>query len=228
MSWYFLGGFSAYLSVPSGRRWNHSGCSVSHGWSGEHWIAKSMQTSQPTSRPRAVMRSKSAPARGSGLTASSPPSAEPIAHGLPGSPRPATSVLFFPFRFVLPIGWTGGRYTTSKPSPASCGSTLSTPLNPPHERGKSSYQEPNAARSRSTSTTYVSDHVFSWRSPDGAASASSTVSDSTPSNSAPSASSELMSACPASDLRRTSHWYDATRSTHASMRKHHRPHSSAS
>ena len=41
MSWYFLGGFSAYLSVPSGRRLNHSGCSFSHGWSGEHWIAKS-------------------------------------------------------------------------------------------------------------------------------------------------------------------------------------------
>src|SRR2546421_305233 len=37
MSWYFLGGFSAYFSVPSGRRLNHSGCSFSHGWSGEHW-----------------------------------------------------------------------------------------------------------------------------------------------------------------------------------------------
>ena len=28
MSWYCLGGFSAYLSVPSGRWWNHSGCSL--------------------------------------------------------------------------------------------------------------------------------------------------------------------------------------------------------
>ena len=33
----------------------------------------------------------------------------PIAHGLPGSPSSATSVLFRPFRFVVPIGWTGGR-----------------------------------------------------------------------------------------------------------------------
>jgi hypothetical protein len=48
MSWYRLGGFSAYFSVPSGRRWNHSGCSFSHGWSGEHWIAKSSAISIPT------------------------------------------------------------------------------------------------------------------------------------------------------------------------------------
>ena len=34
MSWYFFGGFSAYAIVPSGRVVNHSGCSVTHGWSG--------------------------------------------------------------------------------------------------------------------------------------------------------------------------------------------------
>ena len=28
MSWYFLGGFSAYAIVPSARVVNHSGCSV--------------------------------------------------------------------------------------------------------------------------------------------------------------------------------------------------------
>ena len=39
MSWYFLGGFSAYLIVPSGRQSNHCGCSLIHGWSGEHWTA---------------------------------------------------------------------------------------------------------------------------------------------------------------------------------------------
>src|SRR5215210_3922316 len=49
MSWYFLGGFSAYLSVPSGRRKNHSGCSLSHGWSGEQLIARSRATSSPCS-----------------------------------------------------------------------------------------------------------------------------------------------------------------------------------
>src|ERR1700748_2701359 len=45
MSSYFLGGFSAYLMVPSGRKRNHSGCSRTHGWSGAHWIAKSSATS---------------------------------------------------------------------------------------------------------------------------------------------------------------------------------------
>src|SRR3954468_8015371 len=59
MSWYFLGGFSAYFSVPSGRRLNHSGWSVSHGWSAEHWIAKSRQMSTPTRRPPATSASNS-------------------------------------------------------------------------------------------------------------------------------------------------------------------------
>jgi hypothetical protein len=39
MSWYFFGGFSAKRMLPSGRRQNHSGCSVTQGWSGEHWSA---------------------------------------------------------------------------------------------------------------------------------------------------------------------------------------------
>ena len=69
MSWYFLGGFSAYFSVPSGRRWNHSGCSFSHGWSGEHWIAKSSAISMPASRARATSRSKSASVPRSGWIA---------------------------------------------------------------------------------------------------------------------------------------------------------------
>ena len=40
MSSYFFGGFSACWMVPSGRWRNHSGCSRTHGWSGEHWIAQ--------------------------------------------------------------------------------------------------------------------------------------------------------------------------------------------
>ena len=50
MSSYFFGGFSAYLIVPSGRQSNHSGCSLIQGWSGEHWIAKSIAISSPWSR----------------------------------------------------------------------------------------------------------------------------------------------------------------------------------
>ena len=37
------------------------------------------------------------------------PIAPPIAHGLPGSPFSAASALLRPFRFVVPIGWIGGR-----------------------------------------------------------------------------------------------------------------------
>ncbi len=47
MSSYFFGGFSANLIVPSGRQSNHSGCSLIHGWSGEHWMAKSMRDLEP-------------------------------------------------------------------------------------------------------------------------------------------------------------------------------------
>ena len=47
-----------------------------------------------------------------------PPSAAPIAQGLPGSSGPAVRVLFGPFRKLRPIGWIGGRYRTSKPMPA--------------------------------------------------------------------------------------------------------------
>ena len=35
MSWYFLGGFSACAIVPSARWVNHSGCSLTQGWSGD-------------------------------------------------------------------------------------------------------------------------------------------------------------------------------------------------
>jgi hypothetical protein len=52
MSSYFFGGFSANLIVPSGRQSNHSGCSLIHGWSGEHWMAKSSAISSPCSAAR--------------------------------------------------------------------------------------------------------------------------------------------------------------------------------
>ena len=109
MSWYFFGGFSAYLIVPSGRWKNHSGCSRTQGWSGEHWMAKSSATSRPRARARATKRSKSSSVPSSGCTARWPPSGPPIAHGLPGSPGAAASALLRPLRFVRPIGWIGGR-----------------------------------------------------------------------------------------------------------------------
>ncbi len=80
-----------------------------------------------------------------------PPSSLPMAHGLPGSLGPATRVLFGPLRCDRPMGWMGGRYTTSKPMAATSGSRLrAARRKPPSERGNSSYQALNSARSRST------------------------------------------------------------------------------
>ena len=59
MSSYFLGGFSAYLIVPSGRQSNHSGCCLIQGWSGAAWIAKSSAISRPCSWAAATRRLKS-------------------------------------------------------------------------------------------------------------------------------------------------------------------------
>ena len=107
MSWYFLGGFSAYLRVPSGRCSNHSGCSVSQGWSAEHWMAKSRAMSSPSRRASATMRSKAASSPSSGCRVVWPPSTPPTAQGLPGSSGPAVRVLLRPLRLVTPMGWTG-------------------------------------------------------------------------------------------------------------------------
>src|SRR5947208_2583908 len=107
MSWYRFGGFSAYFSVPSGRRWNHSGCSFSHGWSGEHWIAKSSAISIPSFFASATRARSSFSVPSDGSIASCPPSLAPIAQGLPTSPGSAVSELFRPLRFVRPMGWIG-------------------------------------------------------------------------------------------------------------------------
>src|SRR3954449_8889646 len=103
MSWYFLGGFSAYFSVPSGRRLNHSGCSSSHGWSAEHWMAKSSAISMPCALAVRTRLENSSSVPSSGSIASWPPTSfRPIAHGLPGSSGPALSELLRPLRLVRP------------------------------------------------------------------------------------------------------------------------------
>src|SRR5947207_531045 len=90
MSWYFLGGFSAYAMEPSARWVNQSGCSTAQGWSGEVCSARSSATSMPSSRVRATNASKSANVPSSGWIASWPPSGDPIAqprrHGGEGRP----------------------------------------------------------------------------------------------------------------------------------------------
>ena len=63
-----------------------------------------------------------------------------MAHGLPTSSGRASSVLFRPLRLVVPIGWIGGRYTTSNPAAAisssrvhEAGALLETTLGPGEE-----------------------------------------------------------------------------------------------
>ena len=78
----------------------------------------------PRSRAAATKSSKSSIVPSSRWTASWPPSSLPIAHGDPTSPGAAVAELLRPLRCTLPIGWIGGRYTTSNPISAMRGSCL--------------------------------------------------------------------------------------------------------
>src|SRR2546428_805239 len=84
-----------------------------------------------------------------------------MAQGLPTSPCSASSALFLPLRSVMPIGCTGGRYSTSKPIASSSGRNAIRSRNvacvpsPRTERGKSSYQVEKRARTGSTRTARV-------------------------------------------------------------------------
>ena len=109
----------------------------------------------PSSCASVRNRWKSSSVPSSGAIAVWPPSADPIAHGLPGSSGPGSSVLFGPLRSVTPIGWIGGRYTMSKPISATAERRFVAPANPPSLRGNSSYQAPWAASGRSTHTGLV-------------------------------------------------------------------------
>jgi hypothetical protein len=95
--------------VPSARVVNHSGCEVTHGWSGAACSARSIAISSPLSRATAMKSRKSASVPSCGWMASWPPSSDPIAHGEPTSSGRAVRVLLRPLRLILPIGWIGGR-----------------------------------------------------------------------------------------------------------------------
>ncbi len=63
----------------------------------------------PCSFAFAISRRKSAAVPSAGWNAVWPPSAEPIAHGLPTSAGAAARALFLPLRLTFPMGWIGGR-----------------------------------------------------------------------------------------------------------------------
>ena len=98
MSWYFFGGFSAYAIDPSARLENHSGWSVTQGWSGEACRAKSIATSRPSDLALATNRSKASKSPRSGWMASWPPSRRRWPTASPGSDGPGFRVLFGPLR----------------------------------------------------------------------------------------------------------------------------------
>ena len=146
MSWYFFGGFSAYLSVPSGRRWNHSGCSLSHGWSGEQLIAKSSAMSMPCSAAAATSASKSSIGAELGMD-------RVVAAGLVADrPRAAGVVGAGVERVVAALAVRVADRVDRRQVEdveaelgAGAGAALRRRLKPPNERGNSSYQEPKRA-----------------------------------------------------------------------------------
>src|SRR5271165_2324599 len=72
--------------------------------SGEQLIAKSKAISIPLARTWPTSQSKSSSVPSSGSTALWPPNWLPIAYGTPGSLGSLVTELFFPLRFVKPIG----------------------------------------------------------------------------------------------------------------------------
>ncbi|MDT4861140.1 hypothetical protein FQZ97_957320 [compost metagenome] len=128
--------------------------------------------SRPCSPARATRWRKSSAVPSAGRIAVCPPSAAPIAQGLPTSSGPACSALLGPLRCSRPMGWIGGKYSTSKPMAAMAGRRASTslkvPCTPgagPVERGKSSYQVLKRARSRSANSGSSTEwRTACWRS----------------------------------------------------------------
>src|SRR5579864_7172867 len=98
-----------------------------------------------------------------------PPSVALIAHGLPGSSGAATSALLRPLRLVRPIGWIGGKYSTSNPISATsarrASQSANVPCSPPDaaERGNISYHALKRANGGSTQSGSVGAKVLARR-----------------------------------------------------------------
>ena len=108
MSWYFLGGFSAYLGPVGpavepvrvlgqprvvGRCVDREVQAHVHVVLGRRGAERADVVDRPQLRVHGVVAALG----------------EPTAYGEPGSSGPATSVLLRPLRFVVPIGWIGVR-----------------------------------------------------------------------------------------------------------------------
>ena len=89
-------------------------------------------------------RGRCAPRRGRPLIADRP--------GAPGSSGPAIERVVAALAVRRPIGWIGGRYKTSKPSSARCGSCARRPASRPTNGGTARTRRRNARAARSTSS----------------------------------------------------------------------------
>ena len=104
MSWYFFGGFSAYLIVPSGRLPEPLGMLLHVGMVRRHLVGEVQRDLQSVgcgALDESVEVLDAAEPRFDRLVTAAFP---PIAHGLPGSPAVVVRLLFRPFLKLSPIG----------------------------------------------------------------------------------------------------------------------------
>jgi hypothetical protein len=165
MSWYFFGGFSAYAMVPSARVVNHSGCSVTHGWSGGALQREVQRDLEPEPLGRATKASKSSMVPRSGWIASWPPAGSRWRTASPGPPGRRRACCSGPCGSPLEPdrvdrrevddveahrgdgGQPLGRGAQRAGGPAVL---LLVVPSQPSLRGKNSYHAPDSASSRST------------------------------------------------------------------------------
>ena len=153
--------------MPSARMVNHSGCSLTHGWSGEHCRARSSATSMPSSRVAATNASKSSMVPRSGwigvvpavLGADRPRRARVAGSGAQGvvaalaEGRRRSGGSAAGRRRRSPSSATAGSRLAAVGTFRTAGAAVPASTIAPSERGKNSYHEPNSALRRSTLTS---------------------------------------------------------------------------
>ena len=167
MSWYFFGGFSAYWIVPSGRRRNHSGCSVAYGWSGAR-LERDVEGDLEAVRARGRQRGDGSP-RG----CQAPDGSQCGRPRLSRWPTDFQGLLLRPWSRCCDLFGSSGRSDGSAagtahrtPSRRSREAALRRPRRSRGgrarcvaERGNISYQAPKRASSRSTTTVSSGSNV---------------------------------------------------------------------
>ena len=143
---------------PSGRWWNHSGCSLTQGWSGRALQGVVERHLHPVALALAATSSvKSSSVPSSGWMAVWPPSADADGPRAAGVVGPGFEGVVAALAVGVADRVDRREVQTSKPMAATAGTRCHDPLKPPKERGNSSYQAPTRARSRSTQSGWEPD-----------------------------------------------------------------------